>query len=254
MLVFIVALKSKQVSHSWERVEQLFENTLKSLCAQTCDRFQVVVVCHEKPAIAFKHQKVVYVSVPFPVPKGFEGRRSDKRRKHLTGLIHASQFNPTHTMYVDADDYVSQYLAEYVKENTACPGWFFREGYVYPNLGNFIYINRKDFHRWCGTSNIVRHDLRDIPKDTFDNEVDYDRLYVGHPDIQKHLRDFKGVHISALPFRGAIYNVGHGDNIRDFRKILFPDSPILRIKKTLSNYRFVTKKIRQEFNFLGSLA
>ena len=249
MLIFVMALKSKQVSHRWEQVERLFENTLRSVCAQTSDKFKVVVVCHEKPDIRFTHKNVIYFSVDFPIPRNFEERRSDKRRKHLAGLMYASQFNPTHTMYVDADDYVVRHLAEFVENNSTSPGWFFQEGYVYPNLGNVIYVNRKNFHQWCGTSNIIRHDLRDIPKDTSDSSIDYDRLYVGHTAVDTYLLEEKGARICPLPFRGAIYNVGHGENIRDFRKILFPNNCFLRIKKTLCNYRPVTYHLSQDYHF-----
>jgi hypothetical protein len=52
MLAFVVPLKSRRVSKSWEYVSRLCERAVRSLCAQTSPNFKVVVVHHESPRSA----------------------------------------------------------------------------------------------------------------------------------------------------------------------------------------------------------
>ncbi|MGD1921077.1 MAG: glycosyltransferase family 2 protein, partial [Pleurocapsa sp.] len=110
MFVFIVPLKSAQVSNSWQQVCQLFERTLRSICQQTNQNFQVICVCHEKPEIDFSHPSVSYLQVDFPIPywnkKTFVRAENhnqcvDKGRKMWLGLAEAKMFDPSHIMFVD---------------------------------------------------------------------------------------------------------------------------------------------------------
>jgi hypothetical protein len=144
MLVFIIPLKSKKVSDSWETACKLFERTLKSVCNQTSDDFRVIVVCHEKPEIDFKHPNVEYVKVDFDLSKAdkWEWKQVDKGRKLLKGVVYAGKFSPSHIMFVDADDCVSKHLAKFVNGNKECNGWFVNKGYKYKEGNNLIYLKR----------------------------------------------------------------------------------------------------------------
>ena len=156
MLLFVIPLRSPKVSKSWELVCKLLERTLKSECNQTSPDFRVIVVCHEKPQIEFNHPNVTYLEVDFPVPaQDYKSKSLDKGRKILWGLFHGRQFNPSHTMIVDADDCVSKNIAELVNQNPQSNGWFVNQGYVYQTGSKFIYLRRKAFNKLCGTSNIV---------------------------------------------------------------------------------------------------
>jgi hypothetical protein len=86
VLVFVIPLKSARVSNSWERVTQLFERCVKSVCNQTSPNFHVIVVCHEKPKIEFTHSHLTYITVDFspanetnPVAKGAEMLKADTK-------------------------------------------------------------------------------------------------------------------------------------------------------------------------------
>ena len=164
MLVFIIPLKSAKISDSWEHISQLFERTIRSVCNQTSSEFRVIVVCHEKPDIKFKHPNVFYLQVDFPPPtwennNGYFSRRLDKQKKIFVGLSYACRFNPTHVMFVDADDCVSKHLAKFVSQNPDCNGWMFGKGYDYVDGRKFIFLRRKGFYGRCGTSSIVKYDL-----------------------------------------------------------------------------------------------
>jgi hypothetical protein len=208
MLVFIVPLKSRRVAKSWDHVTRLCERTLKSICGQTSSAFKAIVACHEKPDIDFSHPAVSYVSVDFPLPdfKDHRALNRDKYRKLVAGFAAARELGATHVMEVDADDCVSNRLAEWVERNPKSPGWFFDSGFIYRDGSRRIYRKRQDFYYWCGTSNIVRQDLLEIPE-RFEDAF---RL-LGHSRLKERLTDL-GDAPASLPFPGAVYvQTKHGE-------------------------------------------
>src|ERR687886_110512 len=258
MLIFIVPVKSAQISTSWELASKLFERCVKSICNQTSSEFRVIVVCHERPHIEFNHPYIKYIEVSFPIPNwertsDLGSRDRDKSRKIFTGLIYARQLKPCHVMFVDADDCVSNHLAEFVNQNSQGNGWFLNRGYEYQEGNNFIYWRKKDFHRKCGTSNIVRHDLIAPPESVKLESIDWDFLY--HQDIVEAMKK-RGTPLDELPFEGAIYVQENGENICNQSQVLKemlhfnPKEIILfyarRAYKSFTSKR-LTKSIRDEF-------
>ncbi|HEY9688482.1 MAG TPA: hypothetical protein V6D46_00705, partial [Coleofasciculaceae cyanobacterium] len=171
MLVFIIPLQSRQVSRSWAKVCRLFEICVRSACQQNSSQFRVIVVCHELPEIMFQNPHLNYIQIDFPIPDITSGtkqeivnrKNTDKGRKILRGLIAARDFQPTHTMFLDADDCVSQRLAGFVAQHSQANGWFIRDGYRYQVSSSCIYKKSRDFHTMCGSSNILRYDLNRLP-------------------------------------------------------------------------------------------
>ncbi len=219
MLVFVIPLKSKLVSHSWPTVSNLFERTLRSVCRQTSPNFKAIVVCHEKPSIKFSHENIEYIIADFPPPELIGDSAEDHTRKETDhakklwlGSVRAESFNPSHVMVVDADDCISRRLVAYVDENSHSNGWYINQGFEYPNEGNIIYPKSK-FYTKCGTSNIIRYDLlvslleTDLDKVNIKNDL----IYMRHKLPRGHFAN-AGNSLLPLPFRGAVYVTGHGDN------------------------------------------
>lgn len=201
MLVFVIPLKSAQVSTSWENVSKLFERCVRSICSQTSSNYRVIVVCHEKPQIEFSHPYISYFEVNF-LPPGPElaDKYRDKARKKKKGLIYAQHFQPTHTFLVDADDCVSKHLAEFVSHHPQVNGWFMNKGYEYKDGSQRIYLRSKNFHHLCGTCNIVKYDL-----------LDHDCLRL-HNKVEENMKK-KGLSLKELPFIGAVYVTENGENV-----------------------------------------
>ncbi len=241
MLVFVIPLKSPQVSNSWERVTQLFERCVKSVCNQTSSNFQVIVVCHEKPKIEFTHSQITYITVDFsppnetnPVAKG----DTDKGRKILKGLMYARQFSPTHTITVDADDCVSKNLAKFVEQHPDSNGWFINKGYKYQEGSNYIYIKRSNFYKMCGSCNILRYDLNDLPEAAeYNRGYGYYRYYIDHAKVRDILKN-QAKAIKSLPFPGAVYILETGENLFDNSK---------RLTFSIFNRKLLNQSIRDEF-------
>ena len=244
MLVFVIPLKSSQVSKSWLRVCQLFERCIKSVCNQTTDNFKVIVVCNEKPQIAFSHPNLIYLPVNFPPPKEenpVAWGDTDKGRKILAGLVHAAQFSPSHTMTVDADDCVSNNIAALVSKFPQHNGWFINSGYRYQEGSQFIRYKFSNFYRECGSCCIVRYDLNNLPLNPeYNRGYGYYKNYLDHAKIPCKLAE-QNHSLEPLPFPGAVYILNNGENI-------FGSSD--RFSQGivgLVNTRLLTKKIRDQF-------
>ena len=241
MLVFIIALKSPKVSSSWEVVSQLFERTIKSICNQTCQNFEIVVVCHEKPQIEFHNPKIHYIEVDLPIPgKDSASREADKANKLLTGLAYAKKFNPSHAMIVDADDCVSKHIAKYVNQNPHSHGWYIKKGYVYSPGNKFIYLRNKAFSSLCGSGIIIKYGLHD---QLFKNE------YYDH----KITRLKNNINLEPLPFIGAVYITQNGENIylthsrHSQSRAQLKKKGYIHYLRDLLQYRFLNKRNLTDF-------
>lgn len=210
MLVFVIPLKSPKVAKSWSYVSGLFERCLRSVCNQSAAEFHAIVVCHERPQIDFSDPRVSYIDVDFAVPDSLlNSLHRDKRRKVLTGLIRAREYRPSHVMIVDADDCVSRRLSEFVGRNPRSHGWYIENGYVYQDGSERILFKGQNFYRWCGTCNIVRYDLLDLPPTPDDPRTVL--LPFGHAQVKETLA-VRGTPLAPLPFPGAVYvNSKHGE-------------------------------------------
>jgi hypothetical protein len=216
MLAFVVPLKSARISRDWSLASRLFERCLRAICNQTSHAFRVVVVCNERPETSFCHPHVHYVEVDFPPPfpdpteeqtHGYELARSkyiarqnaDKARKILAGLEYAGRFGPTHSMVVDADDCVSNELAEFVAQNPTGAGWYLKKGYFHTEGSRFVFLNRQNFNVVCGSSVIIAYSQRQV--------------LFSAPDFYQHAFDDPPAGVVPLPFIGAVYSMANGDNI-----------------------------------------
>jgi hypothetical protein len=261
MLLFVVPVKSPRLSRDWALTSRLFERCVRSICAQTAAFFRVVVVCNERPRTSFEHPHLEYLEVDFPVPEtqqpgeapatgydyGLSGeiarKNADKARKLRAGLDHGARHRPTHSMGVDADDCVSNRLAAFVAGHPQAPGWFFSKGFIHPEGRRLLFLNVKNFNQTCGSSAIVRYDLR--------------HLLFEKPDFYAHC--FDRAPLEPLPFPGAIYSIANGDNIymtadttaviqgSFWRRLLSPELPQLVQKALKYRPAFVTGRVREEF-------
>lgn len=212
MITFIVPVKSKKVSGSWEHFSRLFERTLKSIGNQTSPEYRIVVVCHEKPLTNYHNTKVEFVEVDFAPPlltqgskeKNNELKEEDKSKKILAGLEHIKKYQQDYVMVADADDCISNKIAAFVEEhkNEGLPGWYFKKGYIYREGSKFIYLNRENFNAICGTGIIVKPSLI---KHVFTHES---HLHYAHETIKLTENDA----LRPFPLPGSIYSMANGEN------------------------------------------
>ena len=250
MIIFVIPLRSQKSSKSWDKVLKHFERCIKSVCNQTNQDFQAIVVCNEKPVINFDHPNIKYVYVNFlPSEDSLKGKRRDKVSRISTGIIYAAKFSPSHIMVVDADDCISKNIAEYVNSNYRCNGWYINRGYVYQEESKLIYLRRSSFNKWTGTSHIIRFNLLELPESQEKVSMEIGEFYHEHRQIVKRMVE-KGTPLEPLPFTGAVYIIGNSENIYQsgFDKLHNENKGLFfRIKDSL-NFRLLTPGIRNEFS------
>lgn len=241
MIVFIVPLKSPKLSNSWLNTSRLFERTLRSICGQTSDQFRVIVVCNERPITQFDSPFVEYVQVDLPVPRDkWQEKEEDKLKKLMIGAKFSEKFNPSYTMAVDADDFISNKIASFVSGKPKQTGYFLNTGYVHEFGSNLLYYLRKDFGLYCGVSIIIKFNLFEL---IFENSI-YE--HKGSTLITH------GVILENLPFCGAIYNTCNGENsvaVRNFSQSLCPKGDYIAYIKHLFRFRPITAQIKKEYGF-----
>ena len=258
MIVFIIPVKSRQAATSWPELCKLFERCLQSVCNQTSSAFHVVVVCNEKPQIDFHHPQVEYLEVNFPIPEAtYNARVDDRAKRVVAGLLSVRDLNPTHVMSVDADDCISRQIAGFVSQHKEENGWYVNSGYEYEEGSSKISVRRKDFHKICGTCNIVNYHLFNLPDQMmpYDELTGYDRFLGGHPLAKGDLAE-RGSPIEPLPFPGVVFvrdRAGESVSMQETLVAKLRRNPreILRgFKKSLLaplNEQSVTDEIRAEF-------
>lgn len=227
MLTFITSVRHPHNSNSYERVVELLDRTLDSVCRQTDGDFHVLVVCNEVPELP-ERENVSFVKVDFPPPTRSEGAvtgldaiRIDRGTKYFVGLLRAAELEPSHVMFFDADDYLSCRLAEHVNASPDANGWVIDKGYMYRE-GSYFIQELSAFHRWNGSCNILAFRLLNVPTDvspTVTQEEIEDMLdpfflrgILGAHPFTLNYYDVLGSPLERLPFRGAIYVTGTGEN------------------------------------------
>lgn len=226
MLVFITSLRHPRNSLDYSDVERQFEGTFGSMQGQLHESFGIVVVGNVRPPVHFS-SSARFVEVDFPPPSDTAGARTggaalewDKGTKLAAGLIAAKEFNPTHAMFVDADDFVSNKLAGFVSRNVDENGWYVEDGYFY-NSARAVVWEADRFNTRCGTSHIISWNLAGVPEGINESadQVNLARayglriryLFGSHTNTVRFASDI-GTPLAPLPFRGALYTVGTGEN------------------------------------------
>jgi hypothetical protein len=227
LLTFLTSLRHPANAVDYRRVGELLAQTLRSATAQKNDAFEVVVVGNLKPDIEWPNQ-ARFVQVDFPAPEAAksvgmsrEAVLRDKGTKLAVAML-ASDPATTHFMTLDADDLVSNRLAGYVASQTvhSSPGWAIDRGYVFHAPAS-ITLLRSGFNEVCGTSLIFDRNTIDVPDlptgasqdeiiGGFGNRVTFD-LLGSHKHLRKHCEE-AGRPLGILPFPGAAYAIGTGEN------------------------------------------
>jgi hypothetical protein len=259
MLAFLIPLMSRSISTSWDLTTLLLEQTLHSVCNQTSSSHVTIVICHEKPGLAIRFPHVKFIQVDFPLKPsseansetcwlGSEIKYADKGRKLLQGYVAAQQHHPTHVMFVDADDFVSQRLAQHCVTMPKCNGWAIEQGYRYTLGSNWIYKKRRNFHLECATSAIFRNDLVPIPTvPEYDRYSHYYSFFINHGYHLTRMMN-RGAPLKTLPFPGAIA-VMHSSNwsLSENYAVSSVRNNLLKPLKICLNTRPLTPFIRREF-------
>jgi hypothetical protein len=243
MLVFVMALQSPAVSRDWKRVAAMCERSLLSACRQTEPDFQVILVCNEKPPMTLQSPQLQIIEGDFAAPRTATERMSDKWTKLRQGCVVARAFAPCHIMLMDADDMVSRRLAAFCARQPDNSGWLMRRGYVHEEGSRWL-LRRENFHLLCGSSCIVHCTPDELPSHAKENSDRFLVLNQGHTVIEQAFQGL-GRPLLDLPFEGAVYEVGTGENDSGFSLKKWPGKK--EFLRRLVNLRLLTPGLRAEF-------
>jgi hypothetical protein len=180
----------------------------------------------------------------------------DKWTKLAHGLVVTRSLQPDFVMLMDADDLVSCRLAAFANANKTSNGWIFRKGYFWRQGARWMQYTDQ-FN--CGTNAIVSSRLIKFPMDVVPASIqECVILKNGHMTIEQALRE-QGTPLEPLPFPGAVWFFGHGDNWSfqaegGFRRWygLRHWLGSLRLR-SLRRWRFLYPSLKREFGLLERL-
>jgi hypothetical protein len=263
MIGFIVPIKPKAFSKEWDYDSKLLERTARSICAQTCSKFKLIIVYNDKPEIKFEHENIIYLHFPYPsvsvteiedfdeyVKLHYSGqyaeRMIDKGKKIHFGCKVAIEAGCSYIMGVDSDDLISNKLAAFVDENASMnlAGWRIQKGYMYEE-DSMLLIKKFDIQNINGSTHIIRKDLITIPDFSTNLFWNYN-LFEAHSYTYNRIKDFHNELLGEYPFFGIIYII-HKNNYSNILKLTKAVTFKNFIKKIVLG-KFISNKIRHEFN------
>lgn len=268
MICFTIALRSPHSTEQWNSVLYDFNNTLHSVFNQTCDEFRVYVGCNEVPTLFERYDdRLQFLVVNTPIPNTWEEKCRDRAWKLLAcareikkdmdtlGVVGGGTF----VFPVDADDYVSCHIAEFVKKHPEANGFKSSKGYCW--VKGQRYMEKTPY--FGGTMNIMKMYSEELPDELPDEALCFDKdtsvlLDKCYPirwyDIEvEEKMSLIGRPMYRLPFYSTIYVKGTGANIseKDPAKIMndvkrfHPIAFIRRINPF--NKKLLTQSIKKEF-------
>lgn len=216
MIYFGIPLRSKGASKNWEHVVKIFRRTLRSVCAQTDPDFRVLVACHDIPESKEPYDsRVEFLVADTPVPTNRDEMMLDKGWKLSMIGKRVRELGGGYTMIVDADDLISNRIADYVNSHPGENGFVSDYGFVYND--GFLYMKKIwGLHRICGSCIIVNYvpeELPDtLPENLWDN-TPMDRWLIRKPHTAMlQALEQQGKPLAKMPFPTTIYVRNTGDN------------------------------------------
>lgn len=268
-LAFCIPIMHPDTARSWTSLVSQLEGTVNSLINADDGTTGIFIGCNVGSTLPDfgTAVHVDYLDLPKPplskfghfheIPKEVvEERRLDKGLKRLAALHSAKEQGFKYVMMVDADDLISAHIPSFVSKNLGSPGWFINQGYIHKQKSRWLHL-KNQFHCLCGTSIIVRSSLLDAPFDHTDRSINYVKKILGShiylPDYMKS----NGYNLQPLPFPGAVYEVGHENNISNTYgvKLTFSATKPLSSLRTLywriRNTRRITRNMYSEFMLIN---
>jgi hypothetical protein len=266
LLTFIIPVRHPDNARDWDALCGRLSQTMASIAAQTHDDWRCVIVANEGARLPPMPKGFVVERVTFPpnpnydlqqdnLEAGYEAVRLDKGRRILVGMLAAAQSD--YFMVVDDDDFVSARLVDYVARHRGANGWKIDLGFLW-NEGGQLMMGYDNFAHFCGTSLIIRSDLYQLPSRFEDCSEAFIKSMLGsHKRIASELAE-RGRALSPLPFRGAVYRIGHaGAHSKSgsiLRAHIFCRDTLKDVRKLAHNLRrlrMVDSAMRREFGLPG---
>ena len=275
-VVFLIPFASRRRKSKWEIACAHLRQTLKSIQNSTNGNYRVVVAGHEAPDFDVGFDSRFYflpLKHPFPSHDNYGvAVKLDKLTKIAAAWNYAKlTWNPNYVMKLDADDFISSRLVDWLGNANGEAGYLIKHGWLWRSESRYLIQRTEYFDRVCGSCLIVRSDLAD-KNGPFLTEVEGARLdetssrfaardhyslvpgsgistLLLNDSHQRYEAQFSylGYKLSSVPFSAVVYRTSNPDSIAsiDGGKLQIYTLRMLigRIQRT----RFITKSLRREF-------
>lgn len=213
MFNFIIAIRHPSTVADKQKQLKHLTITLESINSQTNQDFKVFIVGNCGQQLPLLPPRFHFIEVNFPPPqeKKFYSHvdeyynmiRWDKGRRisQAISIIPSNEY----VMVVDDDDLVSNKIVEFVLSHNQQCGWYVKKGYSLDDETKRIRL-LDHFQNICGTSIIVPcnyYAYKNTASESDIPEVGSHKLITQRYKLNKE--------ILPLPFRAAIYRMGHSN-------------------------------------------
>ena len=215
-LGIVIPLQSQSTARCWEQVEGRLRVTTGTLCQQTSNAWEAVIVGQDRPSLdALGLANLSFLKFDQPPPPagtggltGMWARRRDGQAKKVAGLrFLAARRTITHWFFLDADDLLHEEFIATLSRMIPFDLAVVRHGHAYyPTQQRYRHINRID--QICGSTVILSDRWWSDPASPEGRRYGV----IDH----RHTREYaalRGVPLHDYPGRGVAYVLGHGDNL-----------------------------------------
>jgi hypothetical protein len=275
-VVFLIPFASRRRKSKWEIACAQLRQTLKSIQNSTNGNYRVVVAGHEAPDFDVGFDSRFYflpLNHPFPSHDNYGvAVKLDKLIKIAAAWNYAKlTWNPNYVMKLDADDFISSRLVDWLDNANGEAGYLIKHGWLWRSESRYLIQHTEYFDRVCGSCLIVRSDLADkkgpfltevegVPLDEASSRFaarDHYSLVPGsgistlllNDSHQRYEAQFSylGHKLSSVPFSAVVYRAGNPDNITGIAERGRPTYTLRMLVGSIRRTRFITKSLRREF-------
>jgi hypothetical protein len=239
--------------------------------------YRVVVAGHEAPDfdVSFDARfHLLSLNHPIPTNDNYAAAQvRDKLSKLAAAWTYAkATWNPKYVMKVDADDFISSRLVQWLEKANGAAGYLIKDGWVWRSGSRYLIQRTECFDRTCGSCLIIRSDIADksgpfltewegVALDETSSRFAASHPYSLVPGAKTStllLNDscirfpaqfaYLGHRLSIVPFSAVVYRTDNFDSIEGGLRLKTPPIQTLRmIAGRIRRTRFITNSLRREF-------
>ncbi len=250
---FCIPLMPKANAGDWGQVCRVFQQTIRSLEAQSNQKFKVLLAAQDIPEFFPEIDlDIVHIHTPWKVEDDKSHKLRDKRWKKNALLRQVRQAGGGYVMMLDADDLVSRNVVDYALSERDPNGYIIESGYAYDWKADLIApipgVWGKSFDSVCGSCSIIYFSKEDLPPPTSQDSSE-DGQYLAASLKQhahwKHVMAEAGRPLRPIPFPAAVYVLNHDNNLH---YSIAPDRRAQVPRKIKSRQVPITAELRAEFS------
>jgi hypothetical protein len=275
LVAFLIPFASRRIKPKWEIACAHLRQTLRSIQNSSNGNYCVVVAGHRAPDFEVRFDsRFHFLSLNHPIPPHENYHVSlvrDKLMKIAAAWDYAkSTWNPKYVMKLDADDFVSSRLVEWLDNADGEAGYLIKHGWVWRS-GSRLIERTEYLDRVCGSCLIIRSDLADrsgpfltelegVPLDEASSTFaasDHYSLVPGSGITTLLLNDthqrcaaqlaYLGHELATIPFNAVVYRTGNPDSSSRFGGFWRPKCTVRMLIGKIRRTRLIPQGLRKEF-------